>query len=329
MTVWTGDAKELLEDYLTQVAILLGDSGEDAKAVAHELRAHITEEAEAAGAHTINADTLRSILRRVGSPAEIAGVEESAPDAPRYENAPSPATDRLWDASVNEPGIRLRLRIEGGGARLVRFLMLFVFLAFGFVMAIGLFAVATRQPGGKIVPGHMVAYADPSESDSNYLATALVYSDDAVQAQSAAFFVDRMAEPEPGYEPYAGLWAFVKKGENAAPDELRDMIASALRSARSTTRPFQQRWMCIYAASSFEEPWVLPDLAALLQNDSDPRIRAAAACGLGYFVNEYAARLLRQALDEEQDPIVRGWIERALAGDFPRLSHPSPPEAAG
>lgn len=155
-----------------------------------------------------------------------------------------------------------------------------------------------------------------------------VYSAADVAAHPAAYFTERMLDPQPGYHGFAGLWGFIAKGKDASQSELREMLEAALAIATDESKPFQQRFQCLYAVSAFEEPWVIPELSELLRSDADPKLRSVVACALGSFEAEEARVALQQALPTEPLPENRQWIVRALAGEFPRPANPAPQRAA-
>ncbi len=151
-----------------------------------------------------------------------------------------------------------------------------------------------------------------------------MYTEAFLEAHDADYFFQRMAQPDSGYHQLAGLWGAIIKADRASKPDRDAIIGRALGLAQDARNPFQQRFQCCYVVSSFEDPGTIPYLEALLQNDGDSNLRGVVACALGHFEAREADDALRRALSNERDPGVRKWIERALAGEFPRPKLPEP-----
>lgn len=149
-----------------------------------------------------------------------------------------------------------------------------------------------------------------------------MYSKEFVQSHQAAYFFDRIGNPEAGYHDFAGMWAVILKANEATPAARDTITAEALKIAANTQRPFAQRYQCVYVASQFGDPRVVPNLAQLLYYDPDPKLRGVAACALGQIGGPQATQALQYAQQNEPDQEAQSWIARALAGEFNRPALP-------
>lgn len=150
------------------------------------------------------------------------------------------------------------------------------------------------------------------------------YSDDFIHSHSTDYFFARMAEPESGYHAFAGLWALTRLAASAGITTREIIVRRALELAQDSRNSFNQRFQCCYVASAFEDVRTIPYLEQILVTDPNPTLRGVAACALGYFESPQAGEALARALPNEHDPEARQWIERALAGEFPRPKLPPP-----
>ncbi|NUM56065.1 MAG: ankyrin repeat domain-containing protein [Candidatus Hydrogenedentes bacterium] len=157
-------------------------------------------------------------------------------------------------------------------------------------------AVITGEPAEKLQPG--------------------MYTKEFIASHDVAYFINRIGNPEAGYHDFAGMWAVILKANEATSTARDKIIADALNIAADISRPFAQRYQCVYIASQFGDPRVVPNLAQLLYRDADPKLRGVVACALGQIGGPQAKEVLQYAQQNEPDQEAQSWIARALAGEF-------------
>lgn len=191
--------------------------------------------------------------------------------------------------------------------------------------------VAARDKSGKTAAdyaregGHeatLTVITGKPIAESNSQLQAGMYTKEFVASHDAAYFFQRVGNPEPGYHDFAGMWALILKADAANFTDRDAIIATALNTAADPSRPFPQRYQCVYIASQFGDVRTVPNLAQLLYSDPDAKLRGVVACALCQIGDAQAVEVLRYAQQHEQDQEVQSWISRALSGEFKQPALP-------
>jgi len=77
MQNWTQEAKEYLDGYLNQVAVLAKHQGDDADDIVNGLRDHVEHELQMSSDGTVSIELLLAVLNGIGGPAEVANLDTS------------------------------------------------------------------------------------------------------------------------------------------------------------------------------------------------------------------------------------------------------------
>lgn len=141
------------------------------------------------------------------------------------------------------------------------------------------------------------------------------YTEEQVKEKSVVFFFERIGDPEAGYHAFSPLWALTEKGESGG-QAIRDEIFKLGSEIIASDQNMYRRWVSCYVLSGVGEERSIPVLANALKNDKDQTVRGVAACALGKYTSEEAKKILREQLKVEKTEDVKGWIERALEGEF-------------
>jgi hypothetical protein len=290
-----------------QVAALARYRGDDDVEVVEGLRAHIVEDAAARAEGPVDLDHVRATIAVVGTPEQIcdSGLPPRLPPTRKHPQS--------WS----------RWAIAGGvfGCLIV---CLLPFMGLAGVLA-SYFAVRTdavemEQERAKA----MEAAAKAAAAQAAGNAEGQTYDESAIRESEVDWLLERIADPEPGYHPFAAMWALILKSEWADELERQDIVNRAFEGAQNSELPFHQRYQACYVVSAFEIPWAIPKLESLLLHDRDPKLRGVAACALGHFEASEADDALRRAKLRETSSEVMNWIDRALIGEFPRPESPKP-----
>ena len=91
MAEWTPEAREYLDGYLKQVGALAKHQGDDPEEIVAGLRDHVLYEADQTGEALIDIDVLLEILTTIGTPEQVASLDEPLTGPPRASHRPTPA----------------------------------------------------------------------------------------------------------------------------------------------------------------------------------------------------------------------------------------------
>ncbi|MCL4219588.1 MAG: DUF1559 domain-containing protein [Candidatus Hydrogenedentes bacterium] len=91
MAEWTPEAQEYLEGYLKQVGALAKHQGDDPEEIVAGLRDHVLYEAGQTGEALIDIDVLLEILTTIGTPEQVASLDEPLTGPSRASHRPTPA----------------------------------------------------------------------------------------------------------------------------------------------------------------------------------------------------------------------------------------------
>jgi HEAT repeat protein len=139
------------------------------------------------------------------------------------------------------------------------------------------------------------------------------YTSEQILTTSAQVFLDRMAQPEPGYHKFAALWALARKAKEANAETRWPMLNLVTKAMYDKSRSVYQRFQCCYVISDAGDQQWAPQLAHVLLHDPSATMRSVAAEALGKFKNSTEAKdALAQAAKQEKDPQVIEAIKRAL-----------------
>ena len=139
------------------------------------------------------------------------------------------------------------------------------------------------------------------------------YSPEQIKSISAQVFLDRMAEPEPGYHKFAALWALARKAKEADIPTRWQILGLVSKAMYDRSRSVYQRFQCCYVISDCGDDRWAPQLVPVLLRDPSNTMRSVAAEALGKFKDCAAARdALAQASKQEKDPLVIEAINRNL-----------------
>ena len=102
MAEWTLEAYEYLDGYLTQVAALAKQQGDDAEDIVSGLRDHIAHEVVANAEGQIDLDALLVALSGIGSPEDVLGADPPLRWNSRHEHAVSSRSPTHVEESQQE-----------------------------------------------------------------------------------------------------------------------------------------------------------------------------------------------------------------------------------
>lgn len=149
----------------------------------------------------------------------------------------------------------------------------------------------------------------------NKNASTAEYTIEQIDNTSVDTFIDKLLEPDTGYQKFAAMHALAKKAKRSDADERRSILSTVVKVMNDKSRSELQRFQCCYVISGCgDEAWV-PSLVDVLKHDSSATMRAVAAEALGVFVtnNNAAARgALENALRTETNQKVLQVINRRL-----------------
>ena len=163
-------------------------------------------------------------------------------------------------------------------------------------------------------PGTAPEAAAGQSKDGNYTA-------EEIRRTSAEVFLERMLNPEPGYEPFAALNALAQKAKESDAVTRRPMLSLVTAAMEDTSRPVYQRYQCCYVLSGCGDERAVPDLIQVLLHDESDLMRSVAAEALGDLdKNAKSAAAhdgLLQAARQETSPQVREVLTRRLSQEMP------------
>ena len=175
-------------------------------------------------------------------------------------------------------------------------------------------------------PAPAAASAQPSNPPSGAPAGNASYTPDQIKSTSAETFLERMANPEPGYHQFAALWALTQKAKESDAEGRRSIRSLVVGAMHDRHRSEGQRFQCCYVLSGSGDEQAVPDLIKVLSDDESEIMRSVAAEALGQFPNSAAAHdALLQAARKETSPAVREVLTRRLGKELPA---PKPVSAA-
>jgi len=150
------------------------------------------------------------------------------------------------------------------------------------------------------------------------------YTSEYIQANNADHFFSQIGDPAAPHQ-FAPLWALGEKAKESQQtrNEILEQGSAILLEIDNETE--FRRWVSAYVLSSTGEDAALEPLRTALSSDPSVTVRGVAACALGYYYSDDARAILEAALLEEQSGEVRGWIEKALAGEFYKIGLPGQP----
>lgn len=155
------------------------------------------------------------------------------------------------------------------------------------------------------------------------------YTSEQIQSTSAETFLERMANPEPGYHRFAAMWALTAKAKGSDAVTRRSILSLVTAAMKDKSRTDYQRFQCCYVISGCGDEQGVPDLIEVLLNDKSETMRGVAAEALADFSNNKAARdALLQAARKETSPTVREVLTRRLGQEIPAPPPSSAPAAA-
>jgi len=126
----------------------------------------------------------------------------------------------------------------------------------------------------------------------------LMYTPEQIRDTTAEVFVERLPQPEPGYQQFAALNALIEKAKRSEAAARRQIIAVVVAAMEDKQRPYQQRWQCCKVLGAVADEEAVPALIRVLQNDES--LPAFAAEALASFPKNAAAQeALRQAAATE------------------------------
>lgn len=305
MKTWTEDATAQIESYLRQVQVLLEDDGADAHEVVDDLRNHILEQGEVSANVVITADEAKRVLAQMGTPAEVAATWKEM------------GGEDVWGAPHLSQPMKKGVSWKPWHA----VVLVAVFAAGGLL-------VSVMRDEGSVDNLESVGtgVSEPRGTDKAASAPAPIgartYKREEVAAHDMPYFLQRIGASESGYHNFAAMWAAILKLNATSVDQRAALLQQVLDAVADTDSPFDQRFQCIYVASSIEDEHSIPVIERVLSVDPNPTLRGVAACALGHFTSPAAHDALQRAQATEKDPEVLSWIGRALAGDFPRPKLP-------
>ncbi len=139
------------------------------------------------------------------------------------------------------------------------------------------------------------------------------YTSGEIKNTSVETFLDRMDQPQPGYDKFAAMHALGKKARDADPNTRRDILITVTKAMDDTSRSINQRFQCCYVISDCGDTQWVPQLVYVLDNDPSSIMRSVAAEALGYFKDCPAATdALREARRRETNQRVLDTIDRIL-----------------
>ncbi len=149
----------------------------------------------------------------------------------------------------------------------------------------------------------------------NKNASTMEYTTKQIDEISVDEFIEKLQQPDKGYQKFAAMHALTKKAKTSDADGRRAILSTVAKVMNDKARSELQRFQCCYVISGCgDEAWV-PSLIDVLKNDSSATMRAVAAEALGVFAsnNNAAARgALENALKTETNQRVREVITRRL-----------------
>jgi murein DD-endopeptidase MepM/ murein hydrolase activator NlpD len=153
---------------------------------------------------------------------------------------------------------------------------------------------------------------------------AASYTAEEIKRTSAEVFLERMLQPEPGYDRFAAMNALAQKAKESEAATRRQILSLAIAAMKDTRRPVYQRWQCCYVLSGSGDEQVVPELIEVLLHDDSEVMRGVAVDALAEFPQNAAAHdALLQAARRETSENVREALRRNLGEAAP--AGPPPP----
>jgi HEAT repeat protein len=154
----------------------------------------------------------------------------------------------------------------------------------------------------------------------------LLYTPEQIRGMSTQEFLNRMLQPEPGYQEFAAMNALAQKAKESSPAIRKGILSLVIAAMHDSSRPVYQRYQCCYVLSGCGDERAVPDLVQVLLGDQSDTMRAVAAEALAQFAASAAARdALLQAARRETSPNVLEVLTRRLGKEMPApRSRPAP-----